>query len=229
VKAEKNYNVDNDPKQKSINPSFHSYKLVEASREIDYFLKCNLVLFLNDHFDSAMVEDLINRYKLGATEEGDIIFWQLDIDYNIRAGKIMAYSRDGHRKDYPTWVHSKLGLNDFNLKQCFFGEHLLSDEPDKKVCIVESEKTALICHAFFPDMLWLAAGGIHGINKPDKLKVLQGRDVLLWPDIGAYEKWESIAAKNGFGISGYLEESANEQEQGKDIADFLIEEDLELF
>jgi hypothetical protein len=42
-----------------------------------------------------------------------------------------------------SWVHSVLKLPNYNLSQCFFGEHLLIDTT-KTVAIVESEKTAVI-------------------------------------------------------------------------------------
>jgi hypothetical protein len=32
---------------------------------------------------------------------------------------------------------------DFELKQCYFGEHLLEKYPEKPVAVVESEKTAV--------------------------------------------------------------------------------------
>lgn len=205
--------------------STHSYKLVEDSRNIDFLLNCNFILFLNDSFPSDTVEDLIDLYKLGATDDGDVIFWQLDHEFNVRAGKIMFYFRDGHRKKYINWAHAKFQIKDFKLKQCLFGEHLLSDYPKKKICIVESEKTAIICQALFPDMIWIASGGINGLN-PEKIKVLKDRDVVLWPDIGAYDKWNAIATKYGFGISDYLERNASqdEKEHGLDLADFLLKE-----
>ena len=38
---------------------------------------------------------------------------------------------------------------EWELSQCLFGEHLLKKYPDKPVCLVESEKTAIIA---FPDV-----------------------------------------------------------------------------
>ena len=70
-----------------------------------------------------------------------------------------------------TWVHSLLKqqlkentskfldsdmlslFENFNLKQCLFGEHLLPANPLMQVAIVESEKTAIIASMFFPQLL----------------------------------------------------------------------------
>ena len=40
-------------------------------------------------------------------------------------------------RSYVSWVHTELNLVDYNLKQCLFGEHLLSDNPAKPIAIVE--------------------------------------------------------------------------------------------
>jgi len=49
------------------------------------------------------------------------------------------------------------------MKQCLFGEHLLSDTSAtmsaKPVAIVESEKTALVAAMFIPDFVWLVRPG----------------------------------------------------------------------
>jgi len=85
------------------------------------------------------------------------------------------------------WVHNKLKKSgtlpqDFNLQQCFFGEHLLALYPDKTVAIVESEKSALIASAVFPDLIWLPAGNLNGLSI-EKCHVLKRRDVMLYPDL----------------------------------------------
>ena len=63
-------------------------------------------------------------------------------------------STTGHRtkepRSYVSWVHTELNLVDYNLKQCLFGEHLLSDNPAKPIAIVESEKSALIATHYTP-------------------------------------------------------------------------------
>ena len=98
---------------------------------------------------------------------GAAVFWQVDINGCIRTGKVMRYGNDGHRIKADgvasiTWIHRMKAIADsqpdFNLVQCFFGEHLLSVYPDSKVMIVESEKSAIIASHYYPQFLWLASG-----------------------------------------------------------------------
>ena len=59
------------------------------------------------------------------------------------------------------WSKStELKLQDYNLKQCLCGEHLLSEKPTKPVAIVESEKSALIATHYMPEFIWLAGSGM---------------------------------------------------------------------
>jgi hypothetical protein len=81
------------------------------------------------------------NYALGATNSKEVIFWQIDIHGKVRTGKIMQYNsitgkRIKHQNGAIDWVHNKLKKTgalpeDFNLQQCFFGEHLLKIYPDK--------------------------------------------------------------------------------------------------
>lgn len=97
--------------------------------------------------------------------------------------------KDGHRikepQAYVSWVHSELRISDFHLKQCFFGEYLLSSFTCYPVCIVACEKSVLIVSHFMPDCVWLATGGKHGCWNSNAVQVLKGKDVTLVPDLGA--------------------------------------------
>lgn len=63
-------------------------------------------------------------------------------------------------------------------KKCLYGEHLLSS---KTVCLVESEKTAVICSFFYPKFDFLATGGASG-TKPEQLQILKHKTVFYLPD-----------------------------------------------
>jgi len=184
---------------------------------------------------------LFNLYKVGTSKmwNGATVFWQIDINGNVRAGKIMGYdAKTGHRIKHPfnqvSWVHSIKRVPDFHMKQCLFGEHLLSDTsiPASTVAIVESEKTALIAALFVSDFIWLATGGMHGSFNSEAIQVLQGREVILFPDLKATEEWQrkvpmlqSICRR--VTCSDLLEKMATDRqrEAGLDIADFLLMED----
>jgi len=125
----------------------------------------------------------------------------------------------------------------FELKQCFFGEHLLHTDPFKTVAIAESEKTAVICSFIYPQYIWLASGSLEGLSW-DKCKVLANRDVILYPDVNGYEKWRQKARElrlrlpeARFRVDDTLERTANwhERHLGIDIADRWIEQILYKF
>ena len=184
---------------------------------------------------------LFNLYKVGTSKmwNGATVFWQIDINGNVRAGKIMGYdAKTGHRIKHPfnqvNWVHSVKRVPDFHMKQCLFGEHLLSETsiPASTVAIVESEKTALIAALFIPDFVWLATGGMHGSFNSKAMQVLCGREVILFPDLKATEEWKRKTAMlhsicKRVTCSALLENMATDRqrEAGLDIADFLLMED----
>ena len=143
-------------------------------------------------------------------------------------------SKTGHRIKEPhsmvTWVHSELKMSDFTLRQCFFGEHLLTDKATTKTtAIVESEKTAVIATHFIPDFVWLATGGMNGCFNKETVEVLRGKEVVLVPDLGATDKWKSklpllqSVCKQVL-VSNVLEDNSIDEQrlQGLDIADFLL-------
>ena len=79
----------------------------------------------------------------------------------------------------------------------FFGLHLLDkwkrNGIGQDVCIVESEKTALILAIAYGNhakQLWIACGGLEMLTR-ERLKPLidQGRRIILYPDRDGIEKW----------------------------------------
>jgi len=207
----------------------------------------NFIAYLNRLFDAGLVKQLIERFYIGTSEHwpGSALFWQIDINYRVRAGKIMLYhSRTGKRVKEPynhiTWVHSALKIKNYNLSQCFFGEHQLKYEPkDKPVAIVESEKTAIIATAYLPQFIWIATGGKNGCKWKDfnVCKILLGRKVILFPDLGeAFRKWQTGAhTLRLYGInvtvSDLLERKATDtdRQNGLDLADYLTRFNIKAF
>ena len=124
-------------------------------------------------------------------------------------------------------THKALKLDTFNLEQCYFGEHLLNEDKSKPVAIVESEKTAVICSVYLPEFIWLACGSANNLNEA-RTKVLKGRNVVLFPDLGCFDLWNNKVNKltklASFRTSTLLKNKATktEKQQGYDLADYLV-------
>ncbi|MFA5433283.1 MAG: DUF6371 domain-containing protein [Candidatus Paceibacterota bacterium] len=264
----KQYFIDNPPTQVSremvpVRPTAHRPPMMQAVPKatglipVEYMgrsqgTRSDFVQFLRDLFENInglnqSIDEVCERYKIGSTKGGDVIFWQVDINGKVRTGKIMQYDPATGKRVHNAsgaidWVHNKLKRagtvpQDFNLRQCYFGEHLLSSQPDSTIAIVESEKTAVIASVLMPQYIWIAAGNINGLTL-DKSSALKGRSVILFPDLSkelptrptAFVQWSRRAAeiRRVYGckvvVSDILERIATdeEKESGLDIADYLI-------
>lgn len=200
----------------------------------------NFIIYLNTLFGKEITNSLISKYFIGTSKHWNNanVFWQIDIKGKIRTGKIMAYdATTGKRVKQPYslihWVHSLLKQPNYNLEQCLFGEHLLTDKL-KTIAIVESEKTAIIASVYLPQFIWLACGQLQGFTFC-KVKALEGRNVVLFPDLKAFDNWNNKAKELShiarFTVSDLLERKATdiEKEKGFDLADYLIKFDLNTF
>ena len=188
-------------------------------------------------------------FHLGTTKDKRVVYWQIDAEGRVRDGKLMAYDERCHRvkpgehdtRRSVSWAgyeFRQCGLLDRNWEatHCLFGLHQLNSRPDDMVCIVEAEKTAVICSQKFKDSIWMAAGGLEQLNV-EKLRPLIGRQVILYPDTDpegeAFKKWYDIAwrarceLEMDIAICNVLEENATpEQKEAKiDLVDF-IEKDI---
>jgi hypothetical protein len=200
----------------------------------------HFVTYLINQFGLEVTNHLIGKYFIGTSKlwDGATVFWQIDATGKVRTGKIMLYDPiTGHRVKEPfnhiNWAHKALKQFDFALNQCLFGEHLLRDKI-KPVALVESEKTAIIASVYLPEFIWLAVGGKQNLNL-NTLQALKGRNVVLFPDLNAFEKWAAFAKEHSsfanFVVSDLLDQKASdlEREQGLDLADFLIKFDYKEF
>ncbi len=110
----------------------------------------------------------------------------------------------------------------------------MSKYPGRAIAIVEAEKTAVIaslCKRVFPDLVWLACGGLSQLNIEKLQRVGRGESILLFPDANGFDKWQGIASearKRGIDvhISNLLETLATSDQKAKglDLADYLIDE-----
>lgn len=222
---------------KEVEPKSTSYiDLDIVNQSLHRYPDNKLFQFLSAQFGEAETLKLMGKYKVGTSKhwDGATVFWQMDYQNRVRTGKIMLYNPETGKRikepyNHVTWVHSVLHKGDYNLKQCFFGEHLLPEDKSRPVALVESEKTTLIASYYLPQFLWIASGGKNGCFNANSLSVLAGRSVVLFPDLGATDYWQSkIGLMKSYGIKvqmfDYLEANAteNERKEGYDIADYLL-------
>lgn len=197
--------------------------------ELDGVPTCEFFRWMQSVIGEMDAYVAMQDYKIDSIDNC-IIWWQIDRDGVVRTGKVMKYLADGHRDKsdtFPvTWAHKHRRLKDQfkgeELKQCLFGEHLLTRYPEKPVALVESEKTAVIMSRVFPEHLWLATGGSQGIKSNERLTPLFGRKVILVPDDGQYYSWLKVANRYGWQCSDIAEKS--KVFDGCDILDIIIDE-----
>lgn len=197
---------------------------------------CHFKQWLRSFAGDDAVDTVLGMYPVGSSKHwpGATVFWQVDVQGNVRTGKVMLYhALSGKRVREPfnhiTWVHSLLpGQKTFNMQQCLFGEHLLTVEAHAKkpVAIVESEKTAIIAALYKPDMLWLACGGMQQLNY-NLLLPLRGRRVVFFADKGAVHLWQEKADEWAGQMKGVMAEVSTFLEdtglpEGSDMADYLL-------
>jgi len=210
-----------NPKRQILHPTPSSNQLTTIYEQSLCCYNTNaLALYIWRTYGWAAMERVFDAYRIG-THGNSTVFWQIDTSNNIRAGKVMAYNADtGKRLKGETnsiqWMHSIHQLQGYTLHQCLFGEHLLPHST-LPVAIAESEKTAIVASIHMPQYLWLATGGIHNLSAA-KLNVLKGRRIVLFPDAGAYTRWNSIATQvRQCTVSTVLQHISD----GSDIADYL--------
>ncbi|GAA4276712.1 DUF6371 domain-containing protein [Aquimarina mytili] len=200
----------------------------------------NFLEYLGAIFDTETVNKLKTKYHIGTSKKwkGATVFWQMDCEGKIRSGKVMLYNvNTGKRIKKPyhhiTWVHRIMKISNYTLKQCFFGEHLLKATTNP-IAIVESEKTAIIASVFLPEFTWIASGSLSNLNH-EKTKILKDRQVILFPDLGGYDKWKEKILKlcpdADYQISDLLERKASDKQRelGLDVADYLLALELEKY
>jgi len=223
-------------------------------------------VFIQNLLTLVPVEDIqkvIELYRLGTIGKGERLgactFPFIDKAGNIRTIQAKQFNETNHTSS-TDFVHSILyrhflkqgeplpgWLNDYSKNDlkvsCLFGEHLLNKYPCNPVALVEAPKTAIIGALYYglPEtpggLLWIAVYNKSSLTV-DKCKALQGRKVVLFPDLNAYELWNAKAQElkvkvpgTRFVVSDLLEKNATETERinGLDLADYLTRFDYKLF
>lgn len=204
---------------------------------------------------------MLELYYLGTNPnnymQGAVTFPFINANGNIAAIQAKTFNKNNHtiktnylhsiieithakmQKCNPAWLTKY--KNNENVVTCFFGEHLLKEYPNNTIALVEAPKTAIYGTLYFgmPDnpenYLWLAVGA-RGYLTLDRIKALEGRNIVLFPDLSSdgstYNFWKDKAiefaeqlSNTTFSINQLLENNANKnnREKGFDLADFLHE------
>lgn len=112
-----------------------------------------------------------------------------------RTAPPLYIKRDGTPTPF-SWVLTMQGKNENRAKWCNFGDHLLPERPTAEVCLVESEKTALVAALTYPDKIWIAVGSKYNLTA-ERCKPYIGRKVVIFPDRDGYD---DKPRKDGNGI-----------------------------
>ena len=211
--------------------------IINSSRVVESMtMNDNLSLFLFKTFDPIKVKDTLIKYKVGESDKwkSSTVFWQIDQQFDARTGKIILYDIEtGKRmkgnKPFISWAHNPdykrldKSYTDFNLKQCLFGEHLVTSETTE-IHIVESEKTALMCN-IMNGKTWLSVGGLEMINE-DRLLPFRHCKITFYPDKGAkaLDKWKKKLSvfSETFDIRINTSIESSDLEDGSDLGDLIL-------
>ena len=139
-------------------------------------------------FDQDKLEALMKRYPIGATEQGESIFWHINAENKITNGHIITMDGKTGKIFDDGWYYQN------GRPMCLFGEYLLNAFPIQTVALVMDEMTAAVMSCFPTPYIWLAVGKDH--VTPTDLLSLKGRSVVVFPDKGEYDKWEECLRKN---------------------------------
>lgn len=236
------------PEPEPVFFDFDTFKETLSNYDKNIFIQ-NLL----NTFNPDEVAKVIQLYRLGTNNReylnGAISFPFIDINQNVRAVQLKQFDKDNHTinqnwlhsiiKPQPEWIEA-YKKND-KIVSCLFGEHLLNKFPNKPIALVEAPKTAVYGTLYFPNFIWLAVFNKSSFSF-DKLKVLQGRFVYVFPDLSkdgsTFIEWETKAKEyekklhgTRFIFSNLLERLATQQDKdnGSDLADILIQHDWRKF
>ena len=227
----------------------------------------NLFYRVQFPFEVDEVTKVIQLYRFGTVANGyragANTFPFIDIKNNVRAIQVKQFDEQNHttgtdflhsiiekyhtrnNKPLPEWLEAYTKQD--KRISCLFGEHLLSKYHSNPVALVEAPKTAVYGTLYFglpetpESLIWLAVYNKSSFSF-DKLKVLQGRFVYVFPDLSkdgnTFKEWETKAKEyesrlpgTRFIFSDLLEQLAPERDksEGNDLADYLIKQDWRLF
>jgi len=171
-------------------------------------------------------QEHLTKWRVGSSNNGRTDFHFVDCTGTTRNIKTFAYLSDGHRnKDvFPYSLKHKSDQEVYSM--CFYGEHLLTGNEASTVCIVESEKSAVIASWKYPQYEWLATGGMTGAKRDDFLrnKLADGRQMLVLLDADPNRKIpKAFTILKDLGAKVNTVDLYPDRKDKTDIADYIIE------
>ena len=101
-------------------------------------------------FDQDRLEVLMKRYPIGATKQGEPIFWHINSEHKITNGRILTMDSETGKVYDDSWYYQD------GRPTCLFGEQLLDIFPSQTLALVTDEMTAAIMSCFPPPTFgWL--------------------------------------------------------------------------
>lgn len=178
------------------------------------------------HFCTGLGIPLSHLKKWGVgTEKDKTIFTFIDHERNPCNIKYFKYLESGKRdkefKNYSMKGRTE-GNQEYKYKICLFGEHLLSKDNSKYVCVVESEKTAILAAHYFPKYDWVSCASADGLTDL-KAQILKGRFVIWLCDADkAGRENSSLRTLKRQRIKHKIIDLNPTLQDGTDLADMLI-------
>ena len=144
----------------------------------------------------------MKQYPIGATEQGEPIFWHFNAEHKITNGRILTMDSETGKVYDDSWYYLD------GRPTCMFGENLLGTFPSQTVALVTDELTAAVMSCFPTPYVWLATGKEQAT--PSDLLPLEGKSVVVFPNKGEYSKWQEMlqaAPSLHFHISDVMEKA----------------------
>ena len=135
-------------------------------------------------FDQDKLEALMKQYPIGATEQGEPIFWHINSENKITNGRILTMDSETGKVYDDSWYYLD------GRPTCMFGENLLGTFPSQTVALVTDEMTAAVMSCFTTPYVWLATGKEQATSSD--LLPLEGKSVVVFPNKGEYSKWQEM-------------------------------------
>jgi hypothetical protein len=170
-----------------------------------------------------ITKEHLQKWNVGTDNKGNTAFVYQTLSGKHINIKFMNYSITPNGKDCKRdkKVNFSLVANDKTKEQyemCLFGEHLLTD---KIICLVESEKTAIVSSFFYPQYDWLATGGSNGLTVK-KVQLLKGKQVYYLGDNDKAGKENSTLKKLELYNIKFQKINFEIAKDGEDLADIII-------